>query len=265
VSSAARDDVPRRRRARAALAEAVQRGLRRLGYELHAYPPPVPVDPEDDRRARLLRTRGITLVLDVGANEGQYAQRVRAAGYRGRIVSFEPLAEAFARLERNAAADPAWEARRLALGDRDGEARLNVAANTTSSSLLPMRERHVRSAPQSAYVGTATVPAARLDSIWDTVARLGERAWLKLDVQGYEPAVLDGAEVALGGVDVVQAELALVPLYEGDVPWRQLVDRLADRGFRLAGLEAGFEDPDTGELLQADGIFVRDRPAGGGG
>jgi FkbM family methyltransferase len=243
-------------RTRATLAEGVQRALRRAGYELHAYPPPVPVDPEDARRERLLAARGITLVLDVGANEGQYARRLRAAGYSGQIVSFEPLTGVFARLERAAAGDPAWEARRAALGDADGEAEINVAANTYSSSLLPMRERHFRSAPTSAYVGSERVPLARLDSIWNELVRPDDRVWLKLDVQGYESRVLDGAEGVLDRVDVLQAELALVPLYEGDPPWRELVDRLAGRGFRLAGLEAGFEDPDTGELLQIDGIFV---------
>jgi FkbM family methyltransferase len=258
VSHLSSDEAPRGGRARAQLAEGVQRALRRLGYELHAYPPPIALDADDERRSRLLAARAISLVLDVGANEGQYAQRLRAAGYGGRIVSFEPLAEVHARLERATASDRSWEARRLALGEEDGEAELNVAANTYSSSLLPMGERHLESAPQSAYVGTETVPAARLDSIWDELARERDRVWLKLDVQGYELHVLRGAAAKLATVDVVQAEMALVPLYEGDVPWRELVDWLGERGFRLAGLEAGFGDPDTGELLQADGIFLRD-------
>ena len=252
------DERPRGGRARARLAEGVQRTLRRAGYELRAYPPPLALDPDDQRRALLLASREITLVLDVGANEGQYAQRLRATGYEGRVVSFEPLSEVHTRLEAAAAGDPGWEARRLALGSDDGEVELNVAANTYSSSVLPMGERHLQSAPQSAYVGTETAPSARLDTIWDDLVRAGDRVWLKLDVQGYEPHVLRGAGAKLAEVDVVQAEMALVPLYEGDMPWRELVDWLAGQGFRLAGLEAGFGDSETGELLQADGIFLRE-------
>jgi FkbM family methyltransferase len=242
---------------RARAASAVQTLLRRLGYELHPYPAPIALEPDDRRRSRLLASRAVTLLLDVGANAGQFAEKVRATGYRGRIVSFEPLSGAYADLSRASATDPSWDARRVALGDQDGTVDINVAGNLTSSSLLPMGDRHLRSAPESAYVGTEGVPAARLDTVWDELARPGDRVWLKLDVQGYELHVLRGAERVLDRVDVVQAEMALQHLYEGDSSWRELVEWLEVRGFRLAGLEAGFEDPESGELLQADGIFVR--------
>jgi FkbM family methyltransferase len=242
---------------RARAASAVQALLRRLGYELHPYPAPIALEPDDRRRARLLASRGITLLLDVGANAGQFAEKARATGYHGRIVSFEPLSGPYAELSRISAADGDWEARRTALGEEDGTVEINVAANLTSSSVLPMGDRHLRSAPQSAYVGTETVSTARLDGLWEELARPGDRVWLKLDVQGYELHVLSGAEAVLDRIDVVQAEMALQHLYEGDSSWRELADWLEARGFRLAGLEAGFEDPDSGELLQADGIFVR--------
>jgi FkbM family methyltransferase len=242
---------------RARLNEAIQRGLRRLGYELHPYVAgPVPYE-EDVRRARLLRSEGIDVVLDVGANVGQYAQRLRRAGYERKIISFEPLSEAFVTLESTAARDPLWEARRLALGEEDGTADIHVAANSWSSSLLPMGERHLASAPDSGYTGTETVPVARLDSVWEDAVGEGERVFLKLDVQGFEMRVLRGAGRRLDDVAGVQAELALTKLYEGDSPWREVVDYLEVRGFVLAGLEPGFEDPDSGRMLQADGILIR--------
>jgi FkbM family methyltransferase len=242
---------------RARVASLVQNLLRRLGYELHPYPAPLVLEPDDRRRARLLQGRRITLLLDVGANTGQFAEKVRATGYRGRIVSFEPLSGAYAELSRLSAGDPEWEARRTALGEKDGTVDINVAGNLTSSSLLPMGERHLESAPQSAYVGTETVSTARLDDVWEELARPDDRVWLKLDVQGYELHVLRGAKAVLDRIDVVQAEMALQHLYEGDSTWRELIDWLEARGFRLAGIEPGFEDPQSGELLQADGIFVR--------
>jgi FkbM family methyltransferase len=215
---------------------------------------------EDVRRVRLLASERIDLVLDVGANAGQYAMRLRRAGYTGRIVSFEPLSEAFAELERNASQDVAWSTRPVALGDEDGSAEIHVSANSWSSSLLDMGERHLRSAPESAYVGTEPVTTARLDTIWDEVARPEDRVFLKLDVQGFEMYVLRGATASLDKVVGVQVELALAHLYEGDSPWREVVDHLEQRGFELAGLEPGFEDPHTGRMLQADGIFIRGAP-----
>ena len=241
----------------AAIKRLIQSGLRRLGYELHPYDPePVPAA-EDVRRARLLASERIDLLLDVGANEGQYAVRMRRAGFDGRIASFEPLSAAFAALERRAAHDPRWDARRLALSDTDGRAEIHVAGNSTSSSLLDMGERHLRSAPESAYVGTEQVQATRLDSLWGELVGNGERVFLKLDVQGFEMHVLRGAEHALGDLHGVQAELALAHLYEGDSSWRDVVDHLAARGFELAGVEPGFGDPDSGRMLQFDGVFLR--------
>jgi len=237
--------------------ETIQQGLRRLGYELHPYSPgPTPYD-EDVRRAKLLASERIGLVLDVGANAGQYAERLRGAGYDGRIVSFEPLSQAFAELERKARVDGAWQARRVALSDEDGTAEIHVSGNSWSSSLLEMGERHLRSAPESAYVGTETIHTARLDSIWPELVETGERVFLKLDVQGFEMRVLLGAAASLDEVRGVQAELALTHLYEGDSPWREVVDHLEERGFELAGLDPGFEDPVSGRMLQFDGVFVR--------
>ena len=207
---------------------------------------------------KLMHNERIDLLLDVGANAGQYGQGMRGAGYRGRIVSFEPLADAHQRLTSVAAEDPAWETRRLALGEQDGTAQINVAGNSLSSSLLPMRERHLQAAPEAAFVRTEEVPTARLDSIWDEVTAGDERPWLKLDVQGFELHVLLGASDCLDRVRAVEAELSLVPLYEGDTPWRELIDWLGERGFSLAGIEAGFVDPKTRRMLQFDGIFLRD-------
>lgn len=246
-----------RRGLRAAINRRIQTGLRRVGYELHPYDPEPAPGQQDQQRARLLNAEGIDLLLDVGANEGQFAVRMKRAGFKGRIVSFEPLSAAFAVLERRATMDPRWEVRRLALSDGDGTADIHVAGNSTSSSLLEMGERHLRSAPESAYVGTETVETARLDSLWEDVVRAGESAFLKLDVQGFEMQVLSGAEQALAELRGVQAELALAHLYEGDSPWRAVVDRLGELGFELVGVEPGFADSETGRMLQFDGVFMR--------
>lgn len=244
---------------RARAADAVQRTLRRLGYELRPWEPGGSLREEERRRARLLAHLGIGLVLDVGANAGQYAERTRRVGYGGRIVSFEPVSAPFASLSAAAAADPFWEARRLAIGEDDGEIEINVAGNeAASSSVLAMGERHLESAPDSAYVGTERVAVARLDTLWDELAGDGSPAvWLKLDVQGYELPALRGAGSRLGEVAAVQCELSLVPLYEGGAGWREVVDFLGERGFEPAGVEPGFEDVRTGRVLQVDGVFVR--------
>jgi FkbM family methyltransferase len=207
-------------------------------------------------RARVLQEVGIDLVLDVGANEGQYALLLRASGYRGRIVSFEPLTEAFSTLAVRAAADPLWDVRRVALGEQEGTLTLHVAAYSASSSLLPMLDRHVEAAPRSSYVGTEECSVVRLDSVAEEVLGEAQRALLKLDVQGYEMAVLRGATATLSRVAAVESELSLVPLYAGQALLPEVAIFLREAGFELIFLERGFVDKRTGYILQMDGLFV---------
>jgi FkbM family methyltransferase len=234
------------RRARVAFDIRVQRALNRFGYEIRRCQP-VP----------LLRTERVGLVLDVGANVGQYARRLRHGGYTGRIVSFEPLSGPYLELSRRSASDPSWSAYRMALAATAGSAEINVAVKPSRSSLLEVDQHHAESTPESAYVGTETVPTARLDELWDDVVGDADRVFLKIDVQGFEMQVLRGAEAVLDRLHGIQVELSLVPLYIGAPSWREVVDWLEERDFELAGIEPAFVE--RGRLLQVDGVFLRRR------
>ncbi len=212
------------------------------------------------RRIRLFAHHGIDLVLDVGANTGGYALELRRTGYRGRIVSFEPLSSAFARLEARAARDPQWEAVHAGLGREPGRQRLHVAQNSESSSLLEMLPRHVAAYPKAAYVGTEEVIIDRLDDVFARYYRPGENAYLKIDTQGYERHVLEGAQASLKAITGIQLELSLVPLYEGEPLFVDLVAYLEERGYVLMSFEPVIEDPSTGQLLQIDSLFFRPSP-----
>jgi FkbM family methyltransferase len=236
--------------------ETVRRALQRVGLDVLRF------DPNrypELRRALLLRSRRINVVLDIGANEGHYAEEVLRAGYEGRIVSFEPLSSARCELERRAAAAPTWETRPFALGDTARIASFHIAGNSSSSSLLPMTARHVASAPESAYVADEQVDVRRLDDVAPDVISAGDRVWLKLDVQGFELPVLLGAERTLEQVEIVETELSLVELYEGQSLLGDMVAHLAARGFGTWFFEPVLRDPASGELLQVDGVFGRRR------
>src|SRR3954470_24908955 len=133
------------------------------------------------RLARLLARHNITLILDVGANEGHFGWDMRELGYKGRIVSFEPLKDAFARLQASASRDPGWQAVHLGLGDRDETRVIHVAANSQSSSLLPMLEAHSEAAPESRYQADESVTVRRLDGVLADYRRPGDAIFLKID------------------------------------------------------------------------------------
>jgi len=209
------------------------------------------------RRSQLLARAGITCVIDVGANNGQYGRELRQAGYSGRIISFEPLSQALVELAAQAARDPLWICRKAALGDHLGPVAINVAGNSVSSSILPMLEAHREAAPESGYVAKEEVAMITLDSVLPEVAAEDDSIWLKLDVQGFEKQVLDGARKALQNVAAIEMELTMQPLYESQTLYLDMIQRLAASGFSLAMINPGLRDPRTGLLLQADGIFVR--------
>jgi len=211
------------------------------------------------RVTAFLRNLDIDLVIDVGANEGQYARGLRSCGYDGRIVSFEPVKAAYDVAAAHSRSDARWEVENLALGGNAGTSLIHVAANDAqSSSLLPMLARHEEAAPHAKYVDAQEVLVRRLDDALPTPWLGSTRAFLKIDTQGYESEVLLGAPQLLSGaVQGLQVELSLVPLYEEGPLYLDLIELLATRGFRMAQVIPGFSDPVTGEMLQFDGVFVR--------
>jgi FkbM family methyltransferase len=206
-----------------------------------------------------LESRKVNAVFDIGANSGQYAAGLRRVGFKGRMISFEPLSEPFSRLESNASTDPLWDCQRCALGDADGTISVNVAGNAgESSSVLPMLKRHQDAYPPANYVGTEDVPIFRLDGIVSRILQPTDVAFLKIDVQGFEKHVLAGGESTIKDRCVgMQLELSFLPLYEGGMLIHEALDLIYSLGFTLTGLMPCFVDPRNGQMLQADGIFFR--------
>ena len=209
------------------------------------------------RRQEILRAERVDVALDVGAHVGSYARQLRLSGFRGRIVCFEPLAEAFAQLRSEAAGDERWECRQLALGREDGRRELRVSRNVVSSSFLEPTDRLAEAAPRAVPGRTEAVEAARLDSLRRPLLDAAERVFLKADVQGLELEVLAGADETLRQVRAVELELTLLPLYEGQPLATEAIAYLDERGYDLLALAEGFRHERTGQLLQLDALFVR--------
>lgn len=226
---------------------------RRIGLDISNYHPGASIEYQ---RARLIAESGITTVLDVGANVGNYGLTLRRFGYEGRTISFEPIASAFEILMQRCEDDALWEGYKVALSDESGVGEINIAGNSVSSSFLPMDERHVSSAPKSQYVGRELVSMETLDHFATSLKPI-ENALLKLDTQGYELKALRGAERVLNNVSAIEVELSTVSLYEGQPLFGKVMDYIEKAGFRLEGLYPGFSDPSTGYMLQMDGLFVR--------
>ena len=210
------------------------------------------------RLSKALKHFEINTVFDIGANKGQFASEISSFGYDGKIVCFEPLSEAYEILCKNAAQEANWHVhQRCAIGDFDGEIEINIAGNSASSSVLPMLERHTTAEEKSAYIGSEKVPIAKLDSFASDYFSPNSQLFIKIDTQGFEWQVLDGAQETLNKTKGLLCELSFVPLYDGQHLWLDMLHRLEKEGFTLWAIQPGFVDPHNGQTLQADAVFFR--------
>lgn len=232
-----------------------KRLIRNLGFELRRYAPPTS---DMARMIRLLDYHNIDLVLDIGANVGQYASLLREGGFSGKIVSFEPISSAHSKLLSLSRNDPMWEiAPQMAIGNDDGSVEINISSNSYSSSILDLLDSHLRSAPDAAFCNKETVRLSRLDTIAAQYINQSRNTFLKIDVQGYERQVIEGAKQILSELKGIQLELSLVPLYKDQPLYLEMVKLIEDLGFELYAYVPGFTDLQSGRMLQMDGIFFR--------
>jgi FkbM family methyltransferase len=208
--------------------------------------------------ANFFATRPIDLVIDAGANLGQFAQSIRRKGYWGQIVSFEPVGYVYEALAKNAQDDELWEARKLALGNAPGLAEINVFGNHTLSSFLGATE-HLQAYDTSAAPRTESVEIRTIDS--EMATSPAKHIFLKADVQGLERQVIEGASETLKRTVGVYLELPISSLYEGSWTFREAINFMDDLGFEPAQfrmVSAKADDPAA--AVEFDTLFCRKTP-----
>ena len=204
-----------------------------------------------------LRQQGIQAILDVGAHQGETALAYHEAMPEAKIYSFEPQADIFAQLQASVQHIPNIEVFNFALGETTGEQIFHKNSFSPSSSLLPLDNLHKEMFPFAAETTEVSVQVKRLDDIAPDL-NLESPVLLKMDVQGYEKHVLDGAQNTLDKVQVVIAETNFQPLFEQQTQFDELYKRLHARGFTFCGPFGDVSiDPENGIPLFTNGIFAR--------
>jgi FkbM family methyltransferase len=215
--------------------------LQRRGVDLIRYP----AGTVDGRSFVIVAQRlGVDVAVDIGANRGQYARLIRARGFDGRIVSFEPVQATFDRLTAESASDPLWEAHRYALGSTAERRPITVPALSEGSSFQAPSPLANRLGGYGGY--QEEVEVVRLDGIFDELVG-GERAMLKIDTQGWDLAVVQGAESVLDRIVAAQLELPIRSFYV-DVP--DLTESLVEMG------ELGFAPLSVEPIVWVDDLVA---------
>lgn len=223
---------------------------RHSGYEIrqigsHSYKRPID----------FIRSRKIDLVIDVGANIGQYGAHLRKDGYTGRIVSFEPISAAYLELAERAKNDDRWKVINMAIGSEEGTASINISESSVFSSFVPQLPSAVAFDPNAKVVRIESVRVARLDDILPELPP-SNATFLKIDTQGFEQKVLSGAKNCLSSFLGVQMELPVMHLYEGAWEFHEAIAYMVGRGFEISNITpVNYDHTDTASLVEVDCIF----------
>ncbi len=232
-----------------AIKSLVKSNARRFGYDIAR------IEKVPDVSS-FLASRRIETVFDVGANRGEFAGSIRAAGYAGKIVSFEPIRATFATLQSTASGDPRWETVNAALGAEAGTATIRVSEYSNFSSILPLTKAAEAFSEHSAVERLEEVPVLRLDDLYAPYANTA--TFLKIDTQGFERHVLDGARVALRSISGLLLELPIVHLYADTWSFTEAMEYINDAGFVLSQIApVNYLTVDPESLVEVDCLFRR--------
>lgn len=207
-------------------------------------------------RAATLQRHGIDLVIDVGANAGQYAKELRRQGYLDAIVSVEPLPDAYASLMQSMKHDRKWRGVNAAAGADHARATLNVSDDSVCSSLLEPTQMLLDTIPTARIIESVEVDVIRLD---DLNLPSHRKSALKLDVQGFERQALAGAQRLINEVEVLELELGLKEGYQSGYTLDRALPELTALGFSVTSIGRGVSHRETGQLIDMDVLLERAR------
>lgn len=211
--------------------------------------------------SNVINSKKIDCVIDVGANAGQYGEFLRGIGYRGKIISFEPVSAVFKVLRSKCEGDSEWFAFNCALGDKEEEKVINVYKSTVFSSFLTANNYSKSIWRSLENVTHETVRVSRLDKMWpDIIGNFGcNNYMLKMDTQGFDKFVFDGARGCLSNVSVLQSELSMIPVYDGMVQVYDVLKEFHSHGFFISGLYPINRDKSLA-VIEYDCVLVRRLP-----
>lgn len=227
----------------------IRKIIRPFGLDLHRY------QPRPDKLA-WLKTLNIHTVIDVGANVGQFANKIREQLPAAFIYSFEPIKECFLKLKDREKKDQKFKAFNFALGDINEKTTINKSVYTPSSSLLPMSDIHKTAFPHTKNSVPEKIEIRKMDEMFKDII-MEKEIIIKMDTQGYEDKVIAGGQKTFSLAAVLIVETSFVPLYDYQPLFANIYAILIKMGFTYRGSLHQKINQQTGQILFEDSIFVK--------
>jgi FkbM family methyltransferase len=227
--------------------------LNKFGIDIKRYP-----SRDLSRRKLLLNEFNITDIIDVGAIFGLYGLETRAIGFKGNIYSFEPLSFLFNKQEKASKKDLNWKINNFVLGNVSEKKSINISKNYFSNSFLDQKKELVQQVSDIKYVSSEIVEIKTLHQVFHSIYKNIKKIFLKIDTQGFEKAVLNGAKGSLKQIKGLQLEMSLNPLYESSIDFFEKYNFINSEGFKLYSTENGFHNSKIGQLNEIESVFFRE-------
>ncbi len=251
--------------------QLIKRSINAIGYDIHTIRKPEIKKPEikledvTERKKTYYYREGLRFdcikkydfktILDIGANEGLFAGKIITVFPNAKVHCFEPLKEAFEQLKSEFPEHQNITFHNFGLGDENKTVEIFKNEYSPSSSFLKMLDIHKTNFDFAVKVEQEAVSIKRLDEVFTD--DINKPLLLKIDVQGYEKFVLDGAINVISKTDVIIIETSFVPLYEDQSLFNDIYHYLEDLGFSYSGSIEQLTAPESGEILQQDALFIR--------
>lgn len=207
----------------------------------------------------LIRENGFDLVIDIGANVGQFAKKIRQAGYTGEIYSFEPSKQDFASLAKSAQNDLNWKVFNFGFGEKSEFMTLNVMNNSDFSSLLPpsLAGKNIFSSKIKVH-HTEKVSIQTFDDFFQGNSLKSKKILFKVDTQGYDLKVISGATSSLKYIDFILNESSFIPIYDSMPDFCEIRDQMRRSGFEVSAI-LPITRNSIGQIIEADTLYTRER------
>jgi FkbM family methyltransferase len=202
-----------------------------------------------------LQNRGINYVLDIGANTGQFANRIHQILPSAKIISFEPIKSCYQELLENTNNIPV-AAFNYALGEVEENQEINISKHSPSSSLLPMADLHTEVFAGTGFKEKETVVIKKLDQVF-TEFNVSGKFMVKIDVQGFEDKVIKGGLETLKKADCILIETSFEELYQGQLLFDGIYQLLTQIGFVFKGNYTQALNKQDGRILYAESLFTK--------
>jgi FkbM family methyltransferase len=203
-----------------------------------------------------LKDQGIKSIIDIGANEGQFSEKIRLLFPHATIYAFEPLPDVCKKLVQNFKNDNHFSAFNVGIGETKATLTINCNESTASSSFLSMTDLHKENFTHAVKAKAMEVPIETLDNILNDKI-INRPLLIKMDVQGFEDKVIAGGKNILSLADIIITELSFEKLYKEQPLFDDIYKALSDLGFNYCGSIDQLRSPESNKILQADGVFMK--------